>query len=129
MLASSMTGIARMIGMSGNRLRNARTIATENSSIAAWIWRMSGRVSRATRATSSGSAESDSATRSGRDGREYRVGLRDRKLAGERAVADEHPDMIDSEARQCASFLWGLDLVDLHQHIAEPNSRRGDRTP
>ncbi len=36
--------------------------------------------------------------------------------------------MIDPEAGQRESFLRGLDLVDLDQHYADPNSCRNDGT-
>ena len=95
--------------------------------MAAWIWMMSGFASDPRHPLGIGGKRQGDAFCSGRNGREYRVGLRDRQLAREGTVADEHPDMIDPEAHQRASLLGGLHLVDLHQHAAEPNSWRGER--
>ena len=57
----------------------------------------------------------------GRHGGEYRVCPSDRKLAGKHAVTDEYPDMIDPQPDQRGGLFGGLDLVDLHQHVIEPN--------
>ena len=58
----------------------------------------------------------------GRYGGEYRIGPGNRKLARERTIAYEHPDMIDPQPDQRSSLFGGLDLEDLHQHIAAPDS-------
>jgi len=65
---------------------------------------------------------------SGRDGCEYRSCPSGGELARKRSIADQDADMIDPEAGQRESFLRGLDLVDLDQHYADPNSCRNDGT-
>jgi hypothetical protein len=57
----------------------------------------------------------------GRYGGEYRIGPGNRELARECTIADEHPDMINPQPDQRSSLFGGLDLEDLHQHIAAPD--------
>ena len=107
---------------------------TENSSTAAPIWIMSGRVCSTTRAISAGSADSDSATRFAPGGNAAKI-ARARSVESSRgnAPSPTSTPMWSTPKRASATASSGVcNFVNLHDHRAGPraqSSRTRRRVP